>query len=198
MRHVVRRGRRPGPASSSDDVLDAARRLFAERGYRATTVRAIAAGAGVTPAMVHHFFGSKEQIFLAAIRMPLNPAELMEGLLAGPRAEFPQRLVHTFVGAWRSEVTGPPLRSMLRSAVTDEEHAAALRSFMQAVLLPRAAEGLGVPERNVAAAMSVMIGQAVVASLLEVEPLAAATDDELLAIYAPAVAAALGWSSAAS
>jgi AcrR family transcriptional regulator len=178
--------------------LDAARRLFAERGYRATTVRAIAGAAGVTPAMVHHFFGSKQQIFLAAIRMPLNPAELLDGLLAGPRAEFPQRLARTFIDAWRSEVTGPALRGMLRSAVTDEEHAAALRGFMQAVLLPRAAQGLDVPERRVAAAMSVLIGQAVVASLLEVEPLAAATADELLAIYAPAVAAALGLSSAES
>ena len=68
-----RPGRPPGPVSTSDDVLRAARTLFAERGYQATTVRAIAAAAGVTPAMIHHFFGSKQQVFLAAIRMPIDP-----------------------------------------------------------------------------------------------------------------------------
>ena len=136
-------GRRPGATSSAEDVLRAARTLFAEHGYRATTVRAIAAAAGVTPAMVHHFFGSKQAVFLASIRMPVDPARILDELLAGPRDEFAARLVRTFVAAWGDDVAGPALRSMLRAALTDEEQAAGLRTFASSVLVPRAAAGLG-------------------------------------------------------
>jgi len=110
-------GRRPGPSSTADDVLAAARELFAERGYQATTVRAIAAAAGVTPAMIHHFFGSKEKVFLAAARIPIDPDTVLAILLAGPREQFPERLVAAFGAAWRDERTGPALQSVLRAAV---------------------------------------------------------------------------------
>jgi AcrR family transcriptional regulator len=184
-------GRRPGATSSADDVLRAARTLFAERGYRATTVRAIAAAAGVTPAMVHHFFGSKQAVFLASIRMPIDPTRILDELLAQPRAEFAARLVRTFVAAWSDETSGPALRSMLRVALTDEEQAAALRTFASAVLVPRAAAGLGVAPAQVAAALSIMIGQAVARTMIGIEALAALDDEAVVALYVPAVRAAL-------
>jgi AcrR family transcriptional regulator len=189
---MARAGRRPGQRSTSDDVLAAARALFAERGYRATTVRAIAAAAGVTPAMIHHFFGGKRQVFLAAIQMPIDPAAILDSVSDGPREESAQRLVRAFVSSWSSEVTGPALRTMIRSAVADEEHAAALRAFAEAVLLPRASAALGVPAVRVAAAMSILVGQAVARSVLGIGPLAALSDDELVALYTPPVQAALG------
>ena len=188
---MARAGRRPGASTSSAEILAAARRLFAERGYRATTVRAIAAAAGVTPAMIHHFYGSKHQVFLAAIRMPLDPARVLAELLAGPRAEFPERFVRTFVAAWADPETGPALRSMVRSAISDDEHAAALRAFASGVLLPRVAAALEVTEDRMAAALSIMIGQAVARSILRVDQLAALADDEVVARYVPAVRAAL-------
>jgi len=188
---VARVGRRPGATSSAEDVLRAARMLFAERGYRATTVRAIAAAAGVTPAMVHHFFGSKHEVFLASIRMPLDPARILDELLAGPHEEFAVRLVRTFVAAWRDDVTGPALQTMLRTALTDEEQAAALRTFASSVLVPRAAAGLGVAPAQVAAAISIMIGQAVARTMIGIDALASLDDDSVVALYVPAVRAVL-------
>ena len=188
---MARVGRRPGASSSSADILAAARRLFAERGYRGVTVRAIAGEAGVTPAMIHHFFGSKHQVFLAAIRMPIDPAEILARLLDGPREEFPQRFVRAFVAAWSDPGTGPALRGMLRSAVSDEEQAAALRGFASGVLLPRAAAALEVPADRMAAAMSIMIGQAVGRAMIGIQQLVALSDEEVVERYVPAVRAAL-------
>jgi len=188
---MARVGRRPGASTSSADILAAARRLFAERGYQATTVRAIAAAAGVTPAMIHHFYGSKRQVFLAAIRMPLDPVQVLGGMLDGPRAEFPERFVRTFVAAWTNPETGPALRSMVRSAISDEEHAAALRAFASSVLLPSGAAALELSQDRLAAALSIMIGQAVARSIIRIEQLAALSDDEVVARYVPAVRAAL-------
>jgi AcrR family transcriptional regulator len=189
---MARAGRRPGPGTTSGDVLSAARALFAERGYRATTVRAIAAAAGVTPAMINHFFGSKHQVFLAAIRMPLDPMQVLDGLLTTPRDEFPERFVRAFLSAWTSDLTGPALRTMLRSAMTDEEQAAAIRTMASTVVLPRAAAGLAVPAERVAAALSIMIGQAAARSMIGIEQLAVLDDEQLVALYAPAVRAVLG------
>jgi AcrR family transcriptional regulator len=188
---MARVGRRPGTSTSSAEILAAARRLFAERGYRATTVRAIAAAAGVTPAMIHHFYGSKHQVFLAAIRMPLDPAQVLADLLDGPPAEFADRFVRTFVAAWADPATGPALRSMVRSAITDEEHAAALRAFASGVLLPRAAAALEVGQDRMAAAFSIMIGQAVARSIIGIDQLAVLRDDEVVATFVPAVRAVL-------
>jgi AcrR family transcriptional regulator len=188
---MARSGRRPGPDSTSGAVLEAARRLFAQRGYRATTVRAIAEAAGVTPGMIHHFFGSKQQVFLAAIRMPLDPVQVLAAATAGPRREFPERLVRAFVQFWTSEQTGPALRGMLRSAIADEEQAAALRGFADAVMLPQVSAALGVPVAGVATALSTMLGLVVARMLIGIEALASLTEDEIVSRYAPVVRAAL-------
>ncbi len=184
-------GRRPGPSSTADDVLAAARELFAERGYQATTVRAIATAAGVTPAMIHHFFGSKEKVFLAAARIPVDPDTILSVLLAGPREEFPERLVTAFSAAWRDPQTGPALQSMVRAAIARPQEAAAVRVFAEQLMLPRAAAYLGLPQTQVAAAVAMLLGRAVAMFLLGVEPLASASDEELAAYYVPALRAAL-------
>jgi AcrR family transcriptional regulator len=184
-------GRRPGTQTTSADILVAARRLFAERGYRDTTVRAIAAAAGVTPAMINHFYGGKHAVFLAAIHLPLDPVVVLTGLLAGPRDQFPERFVRTFVGAWADPVTGPALQTMLRSVISDEEHAAALRAFAAGVMVPRLAAALQVPPDRVAAALSIMIGQAVARALIRLDPLAALSDEQVIERYVPAVRAVL-------
>ena len=188
---MARAGRRPGQDSTSGDVLAAARLLFAERGYQGTTVRAIAAAAGVTPAMIHHFFGSKENVFLAAIALPVDLNVVLAALFDGPRDQFPQRLVATFIRTWRSADTGPALQSTLRAAVTAQQHAAGIRTFAQDLWLPRLAAALGVPPLRMAAAVSMLLGQALTGLLLGIEPLASASEDELVVLYAPAVRAVL-------
>jgi AcrR family transcriptional regulator len=185
---MARAGRRPGPTRTKEAILGAARAQFAQRGYAATTVRSVAAGAGVNPALVHHHFGRKEELFLAALALPVNPAEVIGQLLAeGPREEFGDRLARYFVGAWRDPVIGLALQAVLRRAVSDEDSAALLRNLAENVLLDRAASLLGVPKLRIAAAMSHLVGLALAATILRIEPLASASADELAGLIGPAI-----------
>ena len=85
-------GRRPGPSRTRQAILEVAREEFARRGLDATTVRQIAGRAGVDPAMIAHHFGSKQQLFLAALQVPFDPAVEIAQVLAGPRDELAARL----------------------------------------------------------------------------------------------------------
>ena len=182
-------GRRPGPTTTPEEILAAARSLFAERGFQATSVRAVAERAGVNAALVHHHFGSKQQLFLSALRLPLDPVRLVESVLAaGPREEFAWRFVRAFLGAWREPATGEPLRAFLRSAVGTPEGALAVRTLVEGVLVGRFAQLLGVEPLQVTAAMSHLIGLVLAATVLEVEPLASTPDDTLVELVAPAIA----------
>ena len=70
---MKRSGRRPGNQDTRSSILEAARRTFAEKGFDKASIRAIAAGAEVDPALVHHYFGTKEKLFLASMNAPINP-----------------------------------------------------------------------------------------------------------------------------
>jgi AcrR family transcriptional regulator len=185
---MARTGRRPGPTRTPGDILAAARTLFAERGYAGTTIRAVATAAGVNPALVHHYFGTKTELFVTALQLPLDPLRVMAELVAGgPRAELPARLVRFFVRTWRDPVTGPPLRAMLRHAVGTDEGARAIRDLAENVMLPRAAALFGVPPLPFAAAMSHIVGLAIASSIIGVRPLADADEDEIVDLVAPAI-----------
>jgi AcrR family transcriptional regulator len=185
---MVRAGRRPGPTNTPEAILAAARTLFAERGFHATTIRAVAASAGVNSALVHHYFGTKDRLFVAALNLPLNPAEAIENLVsAGPREQFAERFVRFFVAVWRDPVTGQPLQAVLRSAAGTEQGAAMVRNLVEGVLLDRAAAALGVPKLRVAVALSHLLGLVLAATIVRIEPLASATEDELVELIAPAI-----------
>lgn len=184
---MASRGRRPGPSNTRDDILAAARRLFAQRGFQATTMRAIATEAGVNAALVHHYFGNKEQLLVAAMNLPLNPAAVIEQLRdAGPREQVGERIVRFFVRTWRDPSTGHPLQALLRNAAT-EAGAAPMRQFVENVMVPRVSAILGVPPLRVAGAFSQLIGFALAGTVIGVEPLASATEDELVGLLAPSV-----------
>lgn len=184
---MARAGRRPGPTSTADEIVTVARALFAERGYQATTVRAVATAAGVNPALIHHFFGNKEGLFVAALQLPLNPAALIaEVAAAGPREELGARIVRTFVQVWRSPETGQPLQALLRGTAT-EEGAATLRRFVQDIMLPRAEAALGVSPLRLTGVLSQLIGFALASLVVRVEPLASATEDDVVALLGPSI-----------
>lgn len=144
----ARGGRRAGDSGTREAILDAARRQFADHGYNGATIRGIAADAGVDPALVHHFYGTKERLFAAAMRMPFVPSEVITTALAehgqpgGTRARsVGEHMVRTALTVWEdTEVRGVFL-ALLRSAVTSEEAAAMLREFIaDAILRPISAE----------------------------------------------------------
>jgi AcrR family transcriptional regulator len=162
--------------------------LFAQRGFQGTTMRGIAAEAGVNAALVHHYYGNKEQLLIAAMNLPLNPAVVIEQLRdAGPREQLGERIVRFFVRAWRDPSTGQPLQALLRAAAAADSSAASIRQFVENIMVPRVAGLLDVPPLRVAGAFSQLIGFALAGTIIRVEPLASASEDDLVALLAPSV-----------
>jgi AcrR family transcriptional regulator len=146
-----RGGRRTGDSGTREAILDAARRMFAEYGYDGATIRGIAAGAGVDPALVHHFYGSKERLFAAAMRLPVIPSEILTAALAagaeGAGADvggIGAHLVRTALATWESPEVHGVFLGLLRSALTSERAAGMFREFIaDAILRPVAAMARG-------------------------------------------------------
>ncbi len=181
-------GARAGDPGTRDRILTAARAVFAERGYDKTSIRAVAKAARVDAALVHHYFGTKEQVFEAAIEVSFAPALNVPDMLAegGPQ-DVGERLARYFLSVWQNPVTRTSLLAVLRSAVTNETAAAVLRGFVLRRLLLRVANELHLPDDRLRAelAASQMIGIALLRYVLKVEPLASATDEEIIGFVAP-------------
>ena len=184
---MARTGRRPGQTQTRDDIIDAARRQFAERGYGGATIRGIAADAGVNPALVHHFFGTKDGVFVAALNLPFNPALLVDTLLEGPRSEIGERIVRLFLGLWENPDTQLPFFALVRSVTTSPEVADQLRQFLETAILAKVAAALDLPPLRLTAAASQMMGLAIVRYVIRAEPMASATEDEVVQLVAPVI-----------
>ncbi|QKW61925.1 TetR/AcrR family transcriptional regulator [Streptomyces sp. NA03103] len=187
-----RRGRPPRTESGDtrDRILVTAREEFSERGYEKTSVRGIAKAAGVDPALVHHYFGTKEQVFAAAIEVAFAPAmDAPEAIADGPLDGVGERLTRFIFGVWENPATRTPLLAILRSAVNNEAAAAVFRRLIAAQLLRRVAAQLNAPdaELRVELAAAQLIGCAMLRYVIKVEPLASADPEQLVARLAPVV-----------
>src|SRR5258706_15310717 len=99
---MARTGRRPGNQDTREAILAAARRAFSERGFDGASIRAIATSAGVDPALVHHYFGSKDQLFVATMQLPIDPSQFLPKVFEGGIDGVGERLVRTFLQLWDS------------------------------------------------------------------------------------------------
>ncbi|MEU2610860.1 TetR family transcriptional regulator [Micromonospora sp. NPDC007271] len=185
-----RTGRRPGNPGTREGILDAARTAFAERGFDGASIRAIAAAAAVDPALVHHYFGTKDQLFLAAMNAPFDPRELLPKVLAGDRESIGERLVRLFLGLWDSPA-GTAGVALLRSALSNEWTARLLREFLTTQVLRRVLDNLDVdpaelPLRGSLVA-SQLIGLAMMRHLIRLEPVASAAPETLVTMIGPTV-----------
>lgn len=188
----ARTGRRPGdPAQTRQAILDAATQGFAENGFGRTSIRMVAASAGVDPALVHHYFGTKDRLFMAALNVPIDPKEIVPLVVAGGRDEVGERLVGTYLSVWDSP-RGSAAVAVLRSAVAHPWIAQLLREFMfTRVVLPAFAE-MGIDDdadrdRRATLAVSQMLGLALTRYVLRFEPLASAPQAELIAAVGPTI-----------
>ncbi|WP_225992056.1 TetR/AcrR family transcriptional regulator [Actinomadura montaniterrae] len=179
------RGRRPGPTETREAILAEAREMFADKGYDGTSLRAIARAAGVDPALVHHFFGTKEGVFVEAMRFPVDPAVVLPHLLSQPHERLGESIVRTFLQVWDDPDRRAPILAMLRSAMTNERAAAMMREFVTSALLVRAEAAGAVSRLSIQAAVGQMIGVMILRYVLLVEPMASASEDELVALVAP-------------
>ena len=184
---MARTGRRPGPTASREAILAAARRQFAEGGYERTSIRGVAADAGVDAALVVHFFGSKEQLFRAAVTWPFDPAELAPQLLGPGATGLGERLARAFLTMWDDPETSPRLLALLRSAMTNESFARLLREFVVTQLFRHLMEVVEGPDRELREELAAahLLGIAILRLVLRVEPLASASIDQLVAQVGP-------------
>ncbi|WP_405880515.1 TetR family transcriptional regulator [Streptomyces sp. NBC_01136] len=192
-----RRGRgRPSRTQSEaapatrDRILDAAREEFSERGYEKTSVRGIAKAAGVDSALVHHYFGTKEQVFEAAIEVAFAPAlAAPEALESGSLDAVGERLTRFILGIWENPATRTPLLAILRSAVSNETAAAVFRRLVATQLLRRVAGQLDAPDAELRAELAAaqLVGVAMLRYVIKIEPLASADPEQLVARLAPVV-----------
>ncbi|MFD7721026.1 TetR family transcriptional regulator [Streptomyces sp. NPDC059814] len=168
-------------------ILEAARTEFAERGYDKTSVRGIAKAAGVDAALVHHYFGTKDEVFAAAIEVSFEPALEIADVLDGGTEDLGERLARYFIGVWENPVSRAPLLAIMRSAMTHDAAAKVLRHFVLRRLLGRIAEQVDVPDATFRAelAASHMVGIAVLRYVIRAEPLASADPEKIIAMVGP-------------
>jgi AcrR family transcriptional regulator len=182
------RGRRPGSPDTRAAILDAARALFAASGISGTSVRAVAAKAGVDPALVHHYFGSKDDLFVAALALPVDPREVLAPVVAQGPDGAAERLLRVFLSVWDDPDLQLPMLAVARS-MTDPSGKELMRDgFLKVVIGPLGvALGIEEPERRMPIVASQVLGLILTRYLLEVEPIASMPADELVAIYAPTI-----------
>jgi len=195
VRRRGRRGRRGGDSGTREAILAAARTRFGDYGYDGATIRGIAADAGVDAALVHHFFGTKERLFVAAMRLPIDPSELVAAALAPdgrePGRSLGEHLLLTVLRAWDVPDARATFLGLLRSAVTSEQAAGMLREFATEAILGRIAEAAapgpqGTDQRFRAALVaSQVLGLALARYVLELDPLVQAETGDLAAAIGP-------------
>jgi len=180
------RGPRQDGIKSREAILSSAREQFALHGYDKATMRGIATEAKVDVALISYYFGSKSELFMESLRLPLNPGDIVDGLLATGTEDLGRRLVTSLTAAWDNPATGEPLLTMLRSS---SNQADLTRDFIERQMLPKLSAALQGPdaELRAAAIITQVLGFVYSRYLLRIEPLASAGTDEIVALLGPTI-----------
>ena len=181
-----KRGPRQDGVQAREAILDAARRRFAAQGFEGATMRAIARDAGVDPALVSYYFGSKSGLFVESLQLPVNPGDAIDALLAEGTDDLAARLVTRFLQVWDNPVTGGPIISVLRSASSQPE---LMREFLERQIVRRLSRAIDGPDSELRANVvaTQMLGLAFARYVLRVEPLASAPPEAIVNLVAPAL-----------
>jgi AcrR family transcriptional regulator len=184
---MPRTGRRPGRPDTRGEIVTAAAQCFATAGFDATSMRQVAANAGVDPALVRRFFGGKEELFTAVASALIDPGSAVTIVANGPADQAGERLLRYFL-ALLGDVQRPgPLLGLIRSAVTSEHAAQLMRTFLDRTIVAGIAEALHADQGELRAALvaSQLVGIAVTRYAVRLSPLTAADDDQLVGWVAP-------------
>lgn len=180
------RGRRPGAPDTRAEVLAAARASFAEKGFRGTTIRAVAAAAGVDPALVHHYFGSKDDLFLAALEMPVDPRALLAPVVAQGPDGAGERLLRTFLSVWDEPDIQVRLLAVVRSVLGDDDARLLKEGFIPVVVGPVLAQLVkDRPEVRIPLVASQVIGLIVTRYLVALPSMAQMPAEDVVARIGP-------------
>ena len=186
----ARRGRRPlGSPDTRRAVLDAARELFAELGFERTTMRAVAARAGVDPALIYHYFDDKDELLFAALQPPVDEAIVFAGL-AGAADRAGEELVRRLIGLWedRPEIR-EQMAAILRTGLSHDRASRLLRDILSSFILAALGDVLAGDRRELRVALigSQIGGLMLARYILGVPGASAASPEDLVQAVGPTV-----------
>ena len=184
--HTSRTGRRVGPSTTRREILNTARGMFAELGYERTTLRGVAARAGVNQALIYHFFGTKDELLAATLDLPIDPTFITDALHDNPGREG-YELIRRALVAWHEPQVRDHFQALLRAGISHERAADALRNLFSKELLDAFAAVTPQPDAQLRAALvaSQIAGIAVLRFMIGVEALAQADDDTIIGAVGP-------------
>ncbi|WP_148220644.1 TetR family transcriptional regulator [Xylanimonas cellulosilytica] len=171
----TRRGRRPAGRETRGEILAAARVVFLEQGYDATSVRAVARRAGVDPGTVRHWFGDKARLFAAALGMSdVDPGAVARDAIEGPLDGIGTRLVRHVLETWDADDGGAGIRLALPVALADPEKRALLPQYLGTEILGPIAARLDPASARLRASLAAtqMVGVLLARYVIGVEPIA--------------------------
>jgi AcrR family transcriptional regulator len=182
-----RAGRRPGESGTREAIAEAARSRFAELGYDRTTIRGIAEEAGVDAALVVHYFGSKQTLFMTVMELPFEPEEVWPKVLAGPRSQVGLRLARFVVSILENPESRNVLTGVLRAAASEPDAARLARELVANRVASGFAQSFAVdrPELRANLVASQVVGLIMARYVLRVEPLASLDAEALVQALAP-------------
>lgn len=185
-----RRGRREGTTESRENILAAARRLFAEQGFDGTSLRQVAREANVDPAMVHHFFKGKDELFALSVALPADPAQVLEGVDQYDPRHRAEAIVRAVLRLWESPAQHR-LVAFIRGTIGSRAKTLLLREVVTRTIISRIMAGVpGAPAEvamrgNLVATQ--MVGIMLVRYVVKLEPLASAAPEDVVRLVAPNV-----------
>ncbi len=172
-----------------DAVLDSARAAFHTRGYVRTSMKGVAAAAGVAPDVVSRYWGSKEKLFAAAMTLPFDPATAVPQLLAPGLDGMGERLVRLTLDTLGDEESREDLIALFKAGASSAKAAAGIQSFFEQSVIDRLVRAIGVPDARLRVSLisSYLIGVAVNRFIIKQEPIASMPEDDLVRIVAPTI-----------
>ncbi|TAP44639.1 TetR family transcriptional regulator [Arthrobacter sp. S39] len=185
-----RRGRREGATESREHILATARRLFAEHGFDGTSLRQIAREASVDPAMIHHFFKGKDELFALSVALPADPAQVLEGVDQHDPEHRAEAIVRAVLKLWESPAQHS-LVAFIRGTIGSKAKTLLLREVVTRTVISRIMAGVPGPPEEVALRGSLVatqvVGVMLVRYVVRLEPLASASPEDVVRLVAPNV-----------
>lgn len=186
-----KRGRPKGSTTGTTRaaILKAASKEFSRAGYEAASLRSVARRAGVDPALVHHYFKDKSDLFLQTMRIPVTPGEIIAEAATAPLEEMGEALTRALLATWRKPAFRTAATAMIRGLVSSSSAAKILRPFLQEQIFSRL--GARLPEESaeprVALVASQIVGLIVARYISGLEPLASMDDEQVIELVAPTI-----------
>jgi len=184
---MARTGRPPGGTRNREAILAAAAHQFSKLGYDRSSLRAVATEAGVDQALIAHYFGSKHQLFIAAVEFPPDHEKILPEVLTGDRASIGERLARVVLTLLEDPLARRRLTGLVRASSSEPEAAHMLREFLMREVIGPVAKALGSdePELRVSVVGSQIIGLMMARYIVELEPLASLPAELVVEMIGP-------------